>query len=206
MIQIKNLFYNYDSKFSALYDVSFNLDTNTIILADELSSKTLFRLISGQYKDYTGEIFVDNKNLKEIKLKNLSLCYITNPPYLLNKKSIEYNITYPLLVRKHDKTNTLTQAQELMTKHNLANKKIKECTNFEKIITTLLRAVIRHPKIILIDDIFTNLNDNEFNLVLNIINELCSISLIIIALNNDKIINKFNDYKTIKLFNGSVEK
>lgn len=206
MIKTTNLFYNYDSKFSALYDINLNLDSNTIIVSDELSSKTLFRLISGQYKDYKGEIFIDNKNLKEIKQKDLSLCYITNPPYLINKKSIEYNIAYPLLLRKQNKTNTLSQAQQLMTKCSLTNKKIKECSNFEKLNVTLLRALIRHPQIILIDDIFTNLNDKEFSLVLNILNNLNSNSLIIIALNDDKLLNRFNGYKIIKLFNGSIEK
>ena len=206
MIKTTNLFYNYDSKFSALYDVNLNLDSNTIILADELSSKTLFRIISGQYKDYKGEIIIDNKNLKEIRQKDLSLCYITNPPYLINKKSIEYNIAYPLLVRKQNKTNALKQAQELMARYNLTNKKIKECTNFEKLNISLLRALIRHPQIILIDDIFTNLNNKEFNQVLNILNELNSNSLVIISLNDDKILKKFDHYKIIKLFNGSIEK
>lgn len=206
MIKTTNLFYNYDSKFSALYNINIKFENNTIILSDELSSKTLFRVLSKQDTDYIGEVFINNKNLKEIKLKDLSLSYITNPPYLLKNKTISYNIAYPLIIRKENKKQALQKSIEIMQQFELSDKKIKGCTYFEKLLTALLRTFIRHPKIILIDDIFTNLKEEEQCVILNVISNLSKNSLIIIALNNKKMLNKFKDYKIIKLLNGSIEK
>lgn len=203
MIEIKNLTYNYDSKFSALYDINLNISKNTVIFADEMSSKTLFRILSKQYTDYTGEIILDKQNIKETKIKDLSISYITNPPYLIKSKPIAYNIAYPLIVRKEDKKQALKRAHNLLQEYNLEDKKIKQCTDFEKAIITLLRAIIRHPKIVLIDDIFTNLNKEQLNIVINVINKISKESLTIISLNQSQ--NLFNDYEALRLYNGKLE-
>jgi len=205
MIRTQNLTYNYDSKFSALYDVNLNIDKNTIILADELSSKTLLRLLSKQDTDYQGNIFIDNINLKEIKLKDISISYITNPTFLLKNKSISYNIAYPLIVRKSNKKEALYKATLLMNEYKIDEKKIKSSSHFEKVLISLLRTNIRHPHIVLIDDIFNNLSAEELKITINLINEISKESLTIITLNNDNFLDKFNDFEVIKLFNGKLE-
>ena len=113
MIEIKSLTYSYDSKFSALFEIDLNINQNTLILSDELSSKTLFRLLTKQYKDYQGEILINNINLKQTKIKDLSISYITNPPYLIKNKLASYNLAYPLIVRKEDKK------QSFQTQYNV---------------------------------------------------------------------------------------
>lgn len=203
MIKTVNLFYNYDSKFSALYDINLEIQNNTVILSDELSSKTLFRLLSKQDTYYQGEIFLNNINLKDIKLKDISISYITSPSYLLKNKYAIYNVAYPLIVRKEDKKQALQKAYNLLQEYKLKDKKIQDCTDFEKLIITLLRAFIRQPKIVLIDDIFTNLNTTELDTVIGIINKISKESLTIISLNQSQ--NLFNNYEILRLYNGKLE-
>ena len=108
MIEIKNLSFRYDKKFYALFNIALTIYDNQKILMSckqELETQTLFRILSKQEKDYSGDIYFDNKNLKEIKTANLDVCYITKTPYLLKNKSVLYNIAYPLIIRKENKNN-----------------------------------------------------------------------------------------------------
>ena len=134
----------------------------------------------------------------------MSIAYITKPPYLLNNKTVTYNIAYPLIIRKENKKEALQKASLLMKEYKLKENKVKNCTNFEKLMISLIRTLIRHPQTILIDDIFTNLNDVELSRVLDIINLISKKSLVVIALNNNHLLDKFKDYNIIKLFNGSL--
>ena len=91
MIEIKNLSFRYDKKFYALFNIALTIYDNQNILMSceqELETQTLFRILSKQEKDYSGDIYFDNKNLKEIKTANLDVCYITKTPYLLKNKSV----------------------------------------------------------------------------------------------------------------------
>ena len=210
MIKIKNLTYNYDKRFSALYELNLNVSKNEkLILLNEtgLESQTLFRLISKQDKLQKGEIYLDNKNLKEIKSKDLSVCYITATPFLLNKNVIK-NLIYPLKIRKINKKYAKIKANEILNKFNLKNinnKKIKYLSNFEKIKISILRAMMRDYNILLIDDIFY-FNEKENNELFNLINYLIIDKTVLINIKNKKLINNLNNFKIINLNNGIINK
>lgn len=206
MIKIKNLYYNYDSRFSALYNVCLEINCNTAIFTNnELGTFSLFRILSKQDKDYKGEVFIFDKNLKDVKPKNLSVAYVTSTPFLLEKKDAVYNVAYPLIVRKNNKKQSLEMAKQMLTKFNVENKKIKEYSNFEKIYISLLRVLIRKPKVVLIDDIFTCLEDLQLNKVLSLIQELKKDCTLIVSITNKNILECFKDFKIINLNNGCIE-
>ena len=221
MIEIKNLSFRYDKKFYALFNIALTIYDNQKILMSceqELETQTLFRILSKQEKDYSGDIYFDNKNLKEIKTANLDVCYITKTPYLLKNKSVLYNIAYPLIIRKENKKNSLKIAEKLLKKYNLIqlkNKKIKKLTKNEQISIILLRCAIRNPKYIFCDDI--DFDQNNFELFINISKN----STILFAKNNynnntliasfqtntinSQNIKNFTQFYNIKFVGGSIE-
>lgn len=221
MIEIKNLSFRYDKKFYALFNIALTIYDNQKILMSceqELETQTLFRILSKQEKDYSGDIYFDNKNLKEIKTANLDVCYITKTPYLLKNKSVLYNIAYPLIIRKENKNNSLKIAEKLLKKYNLIqlkNKKIKKLTKNEQISIILLRCAIRNPKYIFCDDI--DFDQNNFELFINISKN----STILFAKNNynnntliasfqtntinSQNIKNFTQFYNIKFVGGSIE-
>lgn len=221
MIEIKNLSFRYDKKFYALFNIALTIYDNQNILMSceqELETQTLFRILSKQEKDYSGDIYFDNKNLKEIKTANLDVCYITKTPYLLKNKSVLYNIAYPLIIRKENKNNSLKIAEKLLKKYNLIqlkNKKIKKLTKNEQISIILLRCAIRNPKYIFCDDI--DFDQNNFELFINISKN----STILFAKNNynnntliasfqtntinSQNIKNFTQFYNIKFVGGSIE-
>lgn len=207
MIKIKNLFYNYDSRFSALFDINLNIKNNTIIFSNnELSSLTLFRIIAKQETDYKGEVFLFNKNLKEIKFKDISLSYITQNPILLKNKKADYNIAYPKILRKENKKVCIQKANELLNEFNIENKKAKELSYYESLLISFLRTILRKPKIVLIDNIFTKLSINELNQILKLIDVLKAESLIVVCIDDQKLKKNFKDFDYFILDNGLIEK
>ena len=181
MITINNLTYSYDKRFSALFQLNVTFKNNksyVLYSSQELETQTLFRILTKQDKDYIGEIFYEDKNLKEISLKNLSVSYITKTPFLLNNKSVIYNIAYPLIIRKEKKSLALNNAKEILQTFGydgLLNLKIKNLNYKQKIIVTILRAVLRNAEYIFCDDIFI---DEEINLILDkiLLNKTCLIA------------------------------
>lgn len=197
MIKVINLTYNFDTRFSALYNFSFNfLDNKNYLLIShqELESQTLLRILSKQYKNYQGEVFFNDENLKAINIKNLDVSYITKTPYLIKNKSAEFNVAYPLIVRKEKKEIAKKKARDLIKKfgyENLTNLKVKELSENECIVISILRALIRKPKYIFSDDIFFN---SELIKLLPAIKEN---SNCIFAIKDINLKEKFNDFETI---------
>ncbi len=143
MIEIKNLNFAYDKKFYTLYNVNlkfFDGQKYMIFSEQELESKTLFRIISKQEKDYQGDVIFDGKNLKEISTKNLDICYLTNEPIFFKHKSVLYNIAYPLIVRK----NLLGNEKYLFK--NIQNNSTKNNINDEEKLLKNNKKIIKYSK------------------------------------------------------------
>ena len=203
MIEIKNLSFRYDKKFWAIYNVNLTIDDNQKLALDsvqELETQTLFRILSKQEKNYLGEIYIDGKNLQDISIKNLDICYLTKTPYLLKNKDVLFNIAYPLIIRKENKINSLKIAEKLLEKYNLLelkNKKIKNLSKNEQISIILLRCAIRKPKYIFCDNI--DFDTNNLDLFLEIIQN----STTLIASNKRNI---YKGFAPIKFVGGSIDR
>jgi len=210
MIKIKNLTYNYDKRFSTLYNLNLDIkkDEKLILLNETgLESQTLFRLIAKQDKIQKGEILFHTKNLKDIKFKDLSICYITQKPYLLNKSVIK-NLIYPLTIRGIKKQLAIEKATDILQEFDeikLIDKKVKQLSYFEKIKVSIMRAYMREYELILIDDIF-NFDENKNKELINSINKLIINKTAIIALKNNKNIDNFTNFKVFTLKNGILIK
>ena len=298
MIKLKNVSVKYVKDYYSLYNVNLEIDGNTLLIGGESSGNNfLLRILAKIDKNYEGEIFVDNVNLKQIKDKDLNLAYIPKTPYLFENKSVLENLIYPLKIRKINKKEAILCAKtaikpyflkifEISNKTNsdkiqkekikinekfntqdnnlksnkynksyndkgklnfnkekfesyfesskmvninltqkgkqphenldanvttlhLTNEEFKE--NFEKFlntkvkkldlstkkIITLLRAKIREPKYVLIENFFENLDKNFFNLTNQIISNLKTTSTIIATQNDKKILPANNNFEQI---------
>ncbi len=210
MIEFNAVTIKYVPDITTLLNFNLKINGNTLIIGDEfLGTSSILRLLAKIDKNYEGDIFIEGVNLKDIKDRDLSIAYIPKEPYLFNHKSIEKNLGYPLKIRKIDKAtakekvnfalnliNNLTQKYNLPTFSN----KINKMNISEKKIITLLRASLRTPKYILIDDFFINLNEKYQPLVAELIKQLEKTSTIIAT---TSIITNlpYKNYKYIDLVN-----
>ena len=201
MIEFNAVTIKYVPDITTLLNFSAKIDCNTLIIGDEfLGTSSILRLIAKIDKNYTGEILIDNANLKEIKDKDLSVAFIPKEPYLF-KSTIEKNLSYPLKIRKIDKATIKEKVEfainllnNLAQKYNLTfTNKIKKMNISEKKIVTLLRALVRAPKYVLLDDFFLNLDAKYFPLANELIEQLKQTSTIIATSNKvEQIYKDFN--------------
>lgn len=202
MIELKNVSLAYIKEYNTLMNVNLDIDRSTLIVGNiNDGTHTLMRILAKIDKDYSGEILIDGKNLREVKDKDLSVAYIPHEPYLFNHRSVFYNLYYPLKIRKINKLEAKSIINPYIEKY-LSNfpTKIKDMSTSEKKIITLLRAMIRQPKYVIIEDLFVDLDNSLIELANEMIKKISKNSIIIACEPNE------NNYLTFDKFTLSYGK
>lgn len=168
MLEIKNLTKNYNSNFSALYNVSFKTDIRpTVIIGKEGAGKTtLLNILAGVEKDFDGDVFVNDFNRRDLKNENAKISYITKEPTLFLNKSVYYNLEYVFKVDddKYDKLivqNEIKRVCEGLEIFDILNKRAKKCSLFEQRLICLARAILKKSNVLLVDEPFFGLLNFE---------------------------------------------
>lgn len=205
MIEIKNLTVQYINDFYSLYNVNLNISKNTILLGDQLSGGfALLRAIAKLDNQYTGEILINGKNIKQQNIKNLNIAYLPNEPVLFKFKTVKQNIIYPLVLRKIDKKTCIEKVENLVEKFGIEfdNKRAKNLNKSEAKIVAILRAFIREPDIVLVEHFYDDLDPNYQDLANKIFEHFSSKTLIIACEKN--LPKCFADFEKHTLLNGSL--
>ncbi len=93
--------YPYD-EYELFKGLSFTLDegVNTLLIDTQSGKTSLCRLLVKDITATDGGIYVDGRELGGITNADLDILYLPGKPALFDRKSILYNIEYPLKVRK----------------------------------------------------------------------------------------------------------
>jgi len=201
MIEFKNVYIKYVEDFFALHNFCHIFDANTLLIGDKFSgADTVLRLIAKFDKSFDGEILFDNKSIRNLTDKEIDVSFISDEPYLFKLKSLEYNLAYPLKIRKEEKQIVNNNVNNILTKFNLSNfKKIKSLTFSQQKIVTLLRALIRKPKYVLLEYFFENLDKDYISLAEEILTEISQNSIVIACENT--VCESLKNYKIIDMIN-----
>lgn len=207
MIEFRHVYLKYIKDFYTLYDINLSINENSLLIGQcSDGTNSILRLISKIDKKYEGNIFFDDLNLKVLKDKDLDIAYVSEKTYLFKSKSVFENLYYPLKIRKVKQNEAKIIIDSYINKFKIdfTLNKIKNLTHSQQKIVTLLRALIRKPKYVLLEHYFNDLDENQISLAENIINEIKQHSTIIACEDLDTNISCFNDFRRIKLENGSL--
>jgi len=207
MIEIKNLNINYEKDFFIVFETNLSFSAPTLLLGDESFSSAVFRSTIGIDKPKSGEIFIDGKNVKIIKSKDFPISYLPKQPVTFENKTAKENIEYSLKVRKFSKEKIKNELNSLETSFNLKflSEKVKSLTNSKKIITAFLRAIIRKPKYILVENFFSSIDQNDLDLAKEIFNYALNSSIIIASEKDENFVKFYKDFNIVEVENGSVK-
>lgn len=231
MIKFSHVYFQYVKEYFLLYDFNCEISNNTLFIGDFFDGTVaIMRTLSRIDKDYSGEVFVDNFNLKNIKDKDLPIVYLPQTPVLFKNKNIFKNLYFPLKIRKinkksaknlfysiflelknknfnflnnylHNKNNQLINKENQENKeiknslfNNLLKIKVKKLTISEQKIITLIRAVVRQPKYILLENFFENLDESFIPLAEYLINQLKETSTILACEKDERSLGIFKDF------------
>lgn len=213
MIQIRNLYLKYIREYYALYDINLNVDAGeTVILTgEENSGKTsLLRILAKLEKMSKGEVYIKDISLKKLNLNSdISMAYLPEKPVFLKNKTVYENLKYALSVRKMQPKEQEELINETFIDYNIEkfkDVKVEELTLLESYFIALVRMNLRKLDIVLIDNIFDSLNDDECNFLIEFINKTIVEKGVttIIATTKNEIAEKFNG-RIVKMENGSIQ-
>ena len=172
MITVKNLSLKFTKEFYALYDINLEIKKgeSVALLGEEHSGKTTFlRVLCKLEKDFTGEVYLKDIPLKKVDFSfDISMGYLPVVPVFFEKKTVYQNFQYLLKIRKINKAETEEKINKLLIDFNLEkfrDEKVKNLTVFDKIILSIARLSLRELDIVLIDNIFEKLSNEQYERV-----------------------------------------
>lgn len=160
---IKNITKIYDKK-KVIDNVSLEIkDKEFIVLvgASGCGKSTLLRMIAGLEDITDGEIFIGNKKVNDVQPKDRDIAFVFQSYALYPHMTIKENIAFGLKMRKIDKKiieEKVNEAAKILDLTDYLNRKPKQLSGGQRQRVALGRAIVRNPKVFLMDEPLSNLD------------------------------------------------
>lgn len=168
MISFVNVFVKYTKEFYALSNINFNVDKGEAValLGPKDSGKTcILRLLAGLERQEKGEIYIKDIPLEKVDYQtDISMGYIPYKANFFDKKTVYDNLKYVLDIRKVDKATleeSINKAIIDFRLESIADEKIYKLSLFQKYLVSIARLSFRKLDVVLIDNIFEELSQQE---------------------------------------------
>ena len=198
MLELKNITKKYDEKiiFENL-NVQFN-KTNTIngIIGKSGSGKTtLFNILFGLDNDYEGVYTIDEQDVKSFDLKKWDEIRRNEIHIVFQDFKLIENFTVleNLILTLNCKENEAKDALEKLDILSLENTKVKNISGGEKQRLAIARALIKNPKILLLDEPTGNLDDVHAEMIMKCIQSLRNEQMMIFIISHDQRVMDYCD-------------
>ncbi len=122
---------------------------------------TAIRCIAGLTSPTSGQIYLGNKKINELSPKDRDVAMVFQNYALYPHMSIYDNIAFPLKMRKKSKSyiqDKVKQMADLLGINDLLDRKPKELSGGQMQRVALGRALVREPKLFLMDEPLSNLD------------------------------------------------
>ena len=166
LLEVKNLSKNYSGRM-VVSDLSFNVERGEIIglLGPNGAGKTTaFYMTIGLIKADGGSVFLDGVDVSKMpihKRAKLGMAYLSQEPSVFRELSVEDNILCILETLDLPPEKMEPRLEELLTELHLTPLRAKKaCTlsGGERRRLEITRALIREPKLLLLDEPFANID------------------------------------------------
>lgn len=164
MLKVCNLSFKYsNSKELVLNEVNTQVNEGDILAIIGPSGggkSTLLRLISGLEIPITGEIRVDGVDVTNMKPEKRLIGMLFQDYALFPHMTVEKNIGYGLCIKGNLKRNRIKQMLEIVNLNGYEKRYPHELSGGQQQRIALARALAPEPKILLLDEPFSNLDSN----------------------------------------------
>lgn len=164
-LEVKNLNKTYGEK-EVLKDVNFSLDEGNIlcILGPSGCGKTtILNFIGGFIKNNFGKIFLNGEDISSLNPEDRNISTVFQSYGLFTNKNVLENVAYGLKfrnVKKQDRINKSLEILKIVGLEGYEYRKVYELSGGQRQRVALARSLVISPRLILLDEPFSNLDKN----------------------------------------------
>lgn len=182
-------------------DLNIPMNSNILLSGDNGTGKSSFlKVLVKMDTSYSGEIFINNVNLRDISTKWLrsKLIYISGNERLIDG-SLQENLSFGKDFRKYELMEIIHEfgLDELVDKNNLKSNG-SNISNGQKQKIILARAILRSPMFLIADEGFSNIDRKSIKKILEYV-KMKGVNLIIVDHKIDK-----NDFGEMRILNKNL--
>jgi iron complex transport system ATP-binding protein len=217
MIQVQNIYARYINNNTILTNCSLNINNKDfigIIGKNGAGKSTLLKILCRVIKPYLGNIFINNKNIYNIKLKNYARQIAFLPQYVNTNLAFtvfdfilfgRYPYMNVLKIPSKNDYNIVNKIIDLLQLHNITKKKINKLSYGEKQKVLIGQVVAQQTDIIIFDEPISHLDIGNQNKILKYLKQLNENygKTIILTLHDLNIASEFCN-KLILMHNGTI--
>lgn len=150
-----SLTYPYE-EYALLKDLTFTLTdgVNTVLCDTQSGKSSICKLLTKQFAATSGQITVDRQEISSITNQGLGILYLSDNLAFFERRSVRYNVTYPLTVRKVPKVERNKRFDEVAEQLGLTDPdvNVKKLPLPERKRVALSRGLTVPRKMVLLDD------------------------------------------------------
>lgn len=163
-VTLKNLNKTYDKKNQVIENLNLEIfDGEFLVLVGPsgCGKSTILRMIAGLEEINAGELLIDNKIVNNIPPKDRDIAMVFQNYALYPHMTVYENMAFGLKMRKFKKDfieNRVKEAANILDLHELLDRKPKQLSGGQRQRVALGRAIVREPKVFLMDEPLSNLD------------------------------------------------
>lgn len=206
ILEVNNLTFNYgiDNNNKIIDNLTFSVNENEVvaILSPNSEGKTtLIKILSGMQKKELGKITLndielENKTFNGYHIKIGTVFENIDKQFIC--ENVRDEIVYPLYNLDFNSAyinKRVSELTELFGIKNILNKSSSELKMIDKIKVLLASSIVHNPDILLIDDVFKYLNDDDRKKIFKLLKEISTkmhIAVLYTTSNINDVINASN--------------
>lgn len=214
---INRIYHDNDRDTTALCNINLSINSGdeVVIIGESGAGKsTLLNILGLIDSNYTGNYFIDEKNVRSLKSKdkskllNNTFGFIFQEYALIEDDTVFNNVKIPLIYsdikRKYYK-KMIQEILSLVELENLTYAKVSTLSGGQRQRVAIARALVNKPSIILADEPTGSLDDRMTAEVMDIIYKYLDDTKISLLVTHDVKRIKRDSQKFIKLNNGKLQ-
>ena len=163
-VVLKNIYKKYPGGVTAVNDFNLNIaDKEFIVLVGPsgCGKSTTLRMVAGLEEITSGELLIDGKLVNDIAPKDRDIAMVFQNYALYPHMTVFENMAFGLKLRKTPKgeiKKRVTEAARILEIEHLLDRSIKALSGGQRQRVALGRAIVREPKVFLMDEPLSNLD------------------------------------------------
>lgn len=163
-IQLKHVYKKYDDGMTAVSDFNLQIEDKEFVIfvgPSGCGKSTTLRMIAGLEEISQGELFIDGKQMNHVPPCDRDIAMVFQNYALYPHMTVAENMAYSMRLKgvsKKDRRKKVEEVAQILGLSQVLDRKPAELSGGQKQRVAMGRAIVRHPKVFLMDEPLSNLD------------------------------------------------